>query len=279
MTDSDKKSEKPTTYKTTLGELGNQLPVGQNEQSVLYKVLEVKPWKLKNERELGELRDKHREANLAQYISMVLGSMCTSFGATDLSSMSMSDKRARMGRMYMGDMFYAYMWLRCSALGAKMDTNLSCPSCAAKFKAPIDLNSTEVICAKDAAALDWVYTLLDPIEVQGTRVTRFDMGPARWRTLEGADFNSGLNTGAAKSMIIRGSIVKMPELERGSFSEDDLDELSKRDLETITRAIDEHSIGPDMSIETQCLRCRSDMKVSLDWGFDSFFSISSPSER
>lgn len=259
----------------TLKDLGGQLPIGMQEGNSLVKDMLHKEWKLKQERELGEMRDKHRDANVAQYVSMILGTMYTALGSLDLKDMSLSDKRGKIGRMFMGDVFYAYMWLRCAALGTVLDTNITCPSCSFKFKQPADLNSVEVTCADDPADLAWTYKLLTPIDIQGQPITYFEMGPAKWRTLEGADISGGMNTGAIKAMIIRGSIAKVPEMTKGGLSESDLDELAKRDVEALTLDIDSHGFGPDMSLEERCPRCRHDYKVSIDWGYDSFFGGSS----
>lgn len=268
-------AEQPKTYVKLLKDLGPQLPVGFLDGRSLSKEMDHKPWKLKQERELGELREKHRDANVAQYVSMVLGTMYKQLGSLGLHDMSLSDKRGKIGRMFMGDVFYAYLWLRTQAMGNVFEAKVTCPHCSYKFLLPADLNTVEVTCADEVDAVQWQYKLLDPFDVQGQRITYFEMGPAKWRTLEGAEIASGLNTGAAKALIIRGSIWKTPEMTKGALGDADLDELSKRDLEAITKGIDDHGIGPDMSIEERCPRCRADFKIAIDWGYDSFFGASS----
>lgn len=263
------------TVTKLLKDLGPQLPVGVPSGSGLIKDMSHKEWKLKHEKELGELRDKHRDANVAQYVSMILGTMYNVLGDLDLASMSLSDKRGKIGRFYMADVFYSYMWLRLVALGNVLETHVTCPSCSFKFVKQGDLHTVEVECAEKFEDLLWTYQLQNPIEIQGQKVTHFEMAPAKWRSLEGADVTGGMNTGAIKAMIIRGSINKVPEMIKGALSDSDLDELSKRDIEGITRAIDDHAVGPDMSIEGKCPRCHNAFKASIDWGYDSFFGGSS----
>lgn len=271
--------EKPTTRVVLLKDLGPTLPIGILEGKSLSKEMDTKPWKLKQEKQLGEMRARNKDANVAQYVSMVLATMYKILGPYDFTDMAPSDKRGKVGRMFMGDVFYSYLWLRCVALGHVFDTNIICPLCGFKFQLPADLNTVEITCADDIEACKWDYTLMDPFEIQDTKITHFEMAPAKWRSLEGGISGSGLNTGAAKAMIIRGSIWKAPELTRGAFSEEDLDEMTKRDLEKMTAEIDDRHVGPDMSIEDTCRRCSEDFKINIDWGYDSFFGISSRSGR
>lgn len=274
----DSEQPKPATKVVLLKDLGPSLPVGVLEgKSSLSKEMDHKPWKLKQERQLGEMRAKHKDANVAQYVSMVLGTMYKNLGGLNLDDMSLSDKRGKIGRMFMGDVFYSYLWLRCVSLGHIFETHVTCPFCNFKFMLPADLNTIEVTVADDIEACKWVYELQDPFEVQGTTITKFEMGPARWRALENGNLGAGLNTGIAKALIIRGCIWGVPELQRGALSEADLDEMTKRDFEAMTAEIDARSIGPDMSIEETCPRCTSDFKIGIDWGYDNFFASSSRS--
>lgn len=268
---------KPTTKIVLLKDLGPTLPVGVHEGHVLLKDMDPKPWKLKQERELGELRARHKDANVAQYVGMVLSTMYRNLGGSSFDDMNMSERRGRVGRMFMADVFYAYLWLRCVSISNELVTHITCPFCSFKFELKADLSTTEITTADDIAALQWRYDLMDPFDVQDNRITYFMMGPAKWRSIEAGALGGGLNTGAAKAMIIRGSIEKVPELMKGALSEQDLDEMTKRDLEAVTAEIDRHGAGPDMSIEDRCRRCNNDFRISIDWGYDSFFASSSRS--
>lgn len=275
MSDTEMASDKPETKIVLLEDLGPCLPIGVLEGASLAKDMDAKAWKMKHERALGEMRSKHKDANVAQYVGMVLSTMYNNLGFFDFTNMSPSDRRGRIGRMFMGDVFYAYMWLRCQALGDVFVVHVTCPHCGFKYQLKADLKTVEVTCADSIEAVKWRYDLLDPFVIQDQEITYFEMGPCKWRTLEAGFCGGALNIGAAKAMIIRGSIWKAPELTKGALSEEDLDEMTKRDLEAMTAAIDSHHVGPDMSIEDSCKRCNSDFKASIDWGYDSFFSNSS----
>jgi len=269
--------------RVVLKEQGPRLPLGLVTTDGSYaKDIAVRRWRMAEERELGDLRDKNRDANVAQFVGMVLATMCTQVGQHKFEGMKPEERRIHISQMFMGDVFYAYVWLRMQALGNELHLNLRCPNCGFKFPFTADLETVEVdVCEKLGDSL-WEYKLREPFSIRGKEVTDLLMGPARWTSLENMQGVGGLNTGAAKASVILGSIHgianwkdKEGKPQQVALAESELDEMGKRDIEAITNRVDEHAIGPNMSVEGNCQRCRYQYKLAIDWGYDNFFGDSS----
>lgn len=265
------------TKSVLLKNQGARLPLGVESGSQYIKDIAVRPWKMKEERELGALRDNNKDANVAQYVSMVLGTMCTQLGPHDFTapSMKLEQKQLAIGQMFLGDVFYAYVYLRLQSLGPDLILNLNCPTCQNKIENfAADLNSIEVKTCENLAAACWEHELINPISIRGNEVTHLVFGPPRWNALE---MLKGQGMGVAKPAMIHASIHGVGQLETAQqmvITEAELDEMSKRDIERVTKLIDEHHIGPSMAVEGKCGKCRRDFRLPIDWGYDGFFGDS-----
>lgn len=261
---------------TTIQERGPVLPLGiADSGGTLHQDVAVRPWRMKEERELGDLRDQHKDANLATYVGIVLATMCTRLGPHDFTGMDLVQKRLVISQMFMADVFFAYVWLRIQSLGAEFPITFQ-PSWSNKeLKIKADLNTTEVKLAKDYESALWEYELNTPIKIRGKQVTAFKLGPQRWSALEQHDaVGSSANQGMAKSIIILASVVGCREIDGPVvLTEHEIDELSKLDLERLAFHIDEHTLGPRMAVEG--VHKGRQFRAPIDWGYDGFFGISS----
>jgi hypothetical protein len=261
-----------------LKELGPQLPLGLVDAKGSWaKDIATRPWRMKEERELGALRDQNRDANVAMFVGMVLGAMCTKLGANDLESIKSTERRIIVSQMFTGDVFYAYIWLRVQAIGSELQMQLTCPNCSSKFPFDADLESVEVTTVEKLEDAQWTYELANPFTLRGQQLTKLLLGPSRWNGLEMMG-PSGLNTGAAKAGMIRSSIHAIYGKDGKpmaiALTDTELDEMSKRDLERITTQIEKNHVGPNMAVEGKCEKCRAAFKMPIDWGYDSFFGSS-----
>lgn len=276
---------KLNTQKSTIKERGALLPLGMagGEAGAYVRDIAVRDWTFVEERAIGAERDANRDSNIAQFVSMILAQMCTKFGRHDFESMKSAERRATVGQAFMGDVFYTYVWLRIQAMGNMLDMNLTCPSCLHKFEFTADLDTVEVITAEKLKDAQWEYELFKPLELRGKTVKKFLMGPAYWNALEMmSSTGGGMDSGAAKSAIILGSIHGLADYkdkdgnaEAVALAAHELDRMNKRDIERLTALIDKNAIGPDMSVEGKCGRCKRPFKLSIDWSYDSFFGDSS----
>lgn len=270
----------------TLAELGPQLPIGIESNGQIGKQLSELPWKMKHEKELGAMRAKNQGISVAQFTSMVLATLYKRMGPHDFEPMDFNARRIHISQAFMADVYYAYVWLRRQSIGNVCDMKLRCPNCTNQFDFAADLNTVEVRVPQPVEPvkddkqpvglpnMNWTYKLQDPFELRNKTVTELLLGPARWYAMEAV--KGQMNTGEAKYAIINGSIHKVGGHDQQLVLADhELDEMSKRDLEQITAEIDANALGPDMSIKDVCPRCNRDFELPIDWGFDSFFGISS----
>lgn len=258
-----------------LKDLGPRLPLGVSDAGGTCRGdLAGKTWTFREEKELGRLRDQNRDSNMAQYVSMVLATMYDRIGPYDFSAMKFDERRLRIGQMYMGDVYYAYVWLRLQALGPELDSEMTCAACASKFTFPADLETLEIATASSLEPFLWSYDLHVPLVIRDKEVRTLRMGPPLWQAIESMAGTGGMNTGEAKAGIIRGSIVEINGLGNVALTESELDGMVKIDIERIANLLDEHHLGPDMAIEGKCPRGHP-FKQPIDWGYDSFFGSSS----
>lgn len=278
---SEKVSEK--TQKMTLSDLGMFMPLGISSPDGMVKSFGVKPWRFKEEKQLAELMGKKKSSNLAEYVSIVLSTMCTHIGQHNFEEMRWEEKLLLISQMWMGDVFYIYIMLRKEAIGRELNLRPTCPSCGESFDFTGDLDSIEVKTASALKNAQWEYKLKTPFNIRGKKAEKFIMGPPRWNNIEMLKDNDPDLNVAAKITLIRGCIHSIEGLgEQHVLVEEELDELSKFDMETISNDIDENSIGPSMFLETKCPRnaCpgrRSEklFRQEIDWRYKSFFGISS----
>jgi len=269
--------------KTTLGELGPNLPLGFIDASGAHvKSMAERPWRMKEEKELAALKDDTDESmSVGQHVSGILATMYSRLGHYDFNELEMAKRRIILSQAFMGDVWYAYVWLRCQSLGSDLKIQVRCPTCRKLFPFVADLKTTEVCTAGKLEDLLWTYELRQPVEILGKKVKAFRMGPARWQMLESAQGKG--DAGAAKEVAIRSHVYGLnDEKEQCVLAPDSVDEMGKMDIEHMTAAIDERFLGPNMSIETgpenPCIHCKSKAvhRLPLDWSYDNFFAISSP---
>lgn len=267
----------PKFGKTTLAELGATLPLGTCDNTGNWgRKLLTRRWRMKEERALGDLRDQTANRNIAFFLSSVIAEMYQEIGPHKFDPMSVAARRALISQMYMGDVFYAYIYLRVQALGHLLSTRLQCPTCGRLFNYDADLNTLSVKTVEALQDSKWTYRLKHPFEIRGKQVSTLIMGPARWYSIEQTQGDTGrFNSGAAKFGAIFGSIHEVPELGEVQLAEHEIDEMDKVDIEALSDLVDKHSIGAEMMIEDRCPRCGSQFNIPLDWGYESFFSNSS----
>lgn len=266
---------------TTLGANGLFMPIGiAGPDGTLNKGFSIRPWRMKEEKELAQAKKDDPGQNLATYVSTVVAYMCTRLGHHDFNTTRPEEKRVYVSQMYMADIWYVYASIRRDALGDLLKLTLKCPRCRKDFPWAGSLATLAVKTADSLGACMWTYLLAHPLTIRGKTVHSLQMGPQRWNVAESVFSNP--NEGQAKEAAIRASIYSLNDSpERAQLLSSDLDEMTKLDIERIASAIDEHFIGPNMSIEidksTPCTHCGFDQprRIPIDWTFDHFFGVSS----
>lgn len=269
----------PWTTKT-LAEQGAVLPIGVLDPVTgnFNKSFSIRPFKTKDEKTLAKLKKPHM--TMAQYVSMVVATMTDDIGGVSMSEdIKIEERVAHLSRMYMGDVFYVYTWLRHQTMGAKLSLRFDCPTCRKKLPFDGDVGSVEVRSVKSLKDLRWEYELLDTFEARGKKITTLQMSSPTWAA---AMVAGGIGEGGAKAVMVKHSVVGVNgESDPIVLSDAEIDELSKLDLETLIADLDNKSVGPNMAIEGACAPVDCPMgggrefRFPIDWSYDSFFGASS----
>lgn len=282
MTQENVESKKSKIKTVTLKELGQVMPLGILDGNGNFsKSFDIKRWRMKEERELGEQKELNKDQTIGQFVGIVLSTMCNSIGNLNFETMKRAEKQVHISQMFVGDVFYVYTWLRRKSVGSKLSLNIKCPNCSNKFQLDANMDTLDVNICDTLDDACWDYKLQEPFEIRGRLVTELIMGPPRWTALDSLKGIGSLNTGGAKAGLILGSInaIKDWKDESGNpmqvaLTINELDEMGKVDIETLTSQMDKNAIGPNMSVEGVCNRCRSDYHMVIDWSYDNFFDIS-----
>lgn len=256
-----------------LSQQGSALPLGISHGGQLHRDLVARPWRLAEERELGALHASAKDANMAEYVSMVVATMCSRLGPHDFTTMDANARRVAVNQMFMGDVFFAYVYLRIQSIGPDLTLQIKVPGRQGDVKYVADLNTVDVVCADSFEAATYWHNLSTPLMIRGQQVNRLKLGPLRWSSLEGDRRLGDGNKGVAKAMAIRGAICGSDAFPELQVTDAELDELTKRDIEAMANAIDKNAIGPVMVIEDQYEG--KPFKVGIDWRYDNFFAVSS----
>lgn len=270
------KSTVDPIQKMTLPERGALLPIGLGKGGPGQQEFEFKRWNLAREKQLGEKRKALSDTTLGAWTSTLLSEMLVKLGPHDFTQMKEPERLLAISEMWMPDVMYAYCWLRYQAMGWKLSIELECPYHEFKFKWPGDMRTLEIRVPQTLTDAQWDFELEQPFKLRGKETKRWGLGPVRWSVLESAQLGRRVNFGKLKSLMIYASIRTL-DGEEVALGEDELGEMSKLDLERHVAEIDKHTMGPDLSIEACCphQQCERNFTTSIDWSYESFFSISS----
>lgn len=272
-----------TRYSTTMAALGDKLPIGiLDTDGRLHKDIVTKPWKTRDERELG--KKLAPDAQISDHVPIVVANMCSRIGPHDMDALDDGQKGLILSTMYMADVFYAYALLRMKTMGPRLPLDVNCPraGCGVSFPYVGDLTSIEVVAVDDLDAILWRYDLEDPIEIRRKQVTHFKMAYPKWSVMDQSRGNP--NEADVKAYVIQASIVGInDEQVPVALALNELDELSKRDFEGLQEGINKHFLGPKMGIEGKCTpavctrfkRGGFEFKLPIDWSYKNFFGASS----
>lgn len=264
----------------TIASRGNRLPVGIPNGDELSKDFEIRPWRTKEEREIA--RFKKPGAQQGTFVANVIGLMCPVVGGLDFESMKEAERTLHVSRMFIADVLYIWVCLRMESMGEKIKMEIGCPNCSKKLPYTGDLSSTEVAVVPDGAlesGLRWKYKLHKPVKIRGKEVESFTLAPPRWSIM---NVQGARNDATAKIAAIRGAVCGInDEPAVLMLSDTEVDELSKRDLEAISTAVDDRFLGPNMALEGVCppsicpIGGDQTFRAPINWSYDSFFGSSS----
>ncbi len=268
----------PEMRTTTLAELGSNMPVGILAGDKLVKPFRLRPFRLKEEKELGALREGTKGMTFGQFTSGVLSKMLISAGPYAFDGMKEQERRLAISQMVMADVLYMYLYLRYEALGADEPVVMRCvcPACRHDFKMPADLGSLEVrVVPETAVDLRRRYQLRDSIEIQGKERKLLYLRPINWGVMEDKSFALD-NQAVREAKTLSASIVgcEGPVTNPLVISDNDLELMTKYDMEGIKSDIEENTPGPIMVLNSECPACKVPFQQMINWTYESFFTRS-----
>lgn len=265
--------QKSTRTKTTLEELGRQLPIGiKTADGHLIKAFDYRRMKTKDERAISKaIKAKMTQG---QHVSYVLAQMCDRIGPYEFDEKMKTEERiVRIGQMFMGDVMYAYMALRVGIMGPSIPLDVTCATCRKEFKYFADMNTTEVTTVRDESDLLWKYDLEYPIKLRGKEIKSFTVTTPRWFAISSLNED---DENVIKITTIRASIIRLNDDPDDVMLTDlEMDEIDKWDLEGIASRMDDMIVGPDMVVEGNCPKCGASFRWAIPWTYSSFFARSS----
>jgi len=274
-------SKKPNRLEIkTLQELGCNLPIGiaAAPNTPRQRNFKLRPFKFKLERQISEAKEKLRGATFGEFVTRAMSIMAHSIGSKSFDNMKDGERELFLTQMNMADVMYMYVMARYEAMGPDEPVKMepSCPRCSNHMKINALLGTMEVKVIPDAITdLSAMMPLRDGLQIRGKTLNIFKIMPLKWDVASNQDFAS-TNEAERDSLVIRTSIVKAEGDPSEPFvlNNEDLDEMSKYDLETCKRWIEDAAAGPKMSLDLQCDRkgCNHKFIQPINWVYDRFFS-------
>jgi hypothetical protein len=261
-----------------LGEVGQQLPIGVLRDGSLHRGFALGRFTTRTERELDEMRRANQgPLTNPEWVTRVLMRQLQRFGPYDFQALTEPERRIALAQSWLVDVMYAILWMRIGALGPEIRFSLKCARCGTEFKAPANLEQLDVRVAPGPNALARRFSFRDGITVKGREYRTALVDPPRWQTMLIPPKKGQIN-GLELSILLGG--IRHVEHEDGTIAQpttEDLDELSKYDLEHLRRFIDEETYGPDMTLTSVCPneQCGHETNHGVDWSWDFFFKSAS----
>lgn len=270
--------EAPTKRLFELKELkaqGAELPVGLVVDGKRVRTFRLRPFRLKQEKAISKLKADSKAATIGKFVCGVLSLMVQTVGPHNFDNMNDGHRQLIISQLTMADVLYLWVYLRYEALAQEPVTmNIPCPSCRNEYKWYGDLGTMDVrVVNNDVVSTTREFKLRDGVELGGAARSILKLDMIKWDSLMRRDV---VDKQSQEAAIIAGSIVGIEGIERTPFFmlENELDEMTKWDIEGLTREISDNTCGPQMDIQPECPACKYKGVMMLDWGYDSFFARS-----
>jgi len=256
----------------TLKENGLALPIGIVVGDRLDKTLEVLPYKLKQERELAKI--KRPGLPVGEYVQTALSLLVGRFGPHDFTKMEPGERKLIISQAWFSDILYAYLYVRYNSLGPDYPIEATCGACRTPNRDIVgDLSTVEVSVVSDPKTVYWDVDLRDGVVIMGKPRNRLRLQPPVYGML---DFSAAVDGELPFLNVLRSCLLSVEGVEGPPvILDNDADEMSKFDIESTQRTIEERTPGPKMVVESRCRRCKSEMVAMINWASEGFFSLPS----
>lgn len=260
--------------------LGSRLVIGFKNSTDFI----CRPWGGRVERALAEYRDKFRDVLKVRpfyNINLILAETCVTFGGETLferdgsgtfrPTMSIRDRADLFDRAYFTDVQMAVLHVRNMAYGGNVKFQAPLPWAKDSQSITFDMGTIEVSVPENFNECLRLHTFESPMCMRGEMVQGVTIGPQKW----GITSATTAETLSQQSYrMIVGSIVEVPGSKIRNVQPEDLDDLTKMEIDRLVAAIDENHVGADLSVHVSDDADRKAL-VSVPWLSDDFFANSS----
>ena len=258
---------------TTLGELGNRLPMVMPDG--LRPTFSFKPWRFKEEMKIGQLKKQHK--HFGRFVREVFNFMLATFNDKDWDTYSGSERKILLNQLPLGSVMYMYFYLRYDALGEEMKmTGMVCPQCSTSINSFVaDLNELDVKTQEREDSSEVVYQLKRPFQMGDLKLSGIKFKYTPWDAMEKLNLQNASNEAAIKKSMLQESVVGALSDEAGDVQLDKikiLENLTKKDIEGAYEFLDSHNGGPVMGLEMACPSCTHEFDAPIQWDYTYFFS-------
>lgn len=261
------------------------LPIGvPGDDGQLIKTLTLLPWGWKEEKAIAKAKeDKAGELTLAEVITETLKLLIGKWGPYDFQNLDGPTKELHLRNSFFADVFTAYVKLRVEAMGDILVLPFECPKCKNEFKFEADLRELEIqVLPEEIVRVENVvrrYHVAPPMRIGEAVCGHVDIRPMRWE----APFSApGDLLGTADPRFLElcflDGVVGAEGIESHGGAimiEERLETLRKIDIERLSGLVDKTALGPDLTTELKCPKCRYEFVALGDWTYDHFFGSSS----
>lgn len=278
-----KEVKKPYSRRTTLKELGNNLPVirksatGELIKNRSFTFLE---WTMETEEKIASFQEKAQNTGLL--VNFILRTLLDEFCGQSFQDMPDEQKALIINQLEFPNVMYMYMYLRYEEMGNEYNVgNVGCPTCKKlneNFVA--DLGTLEIDVKDKDHQREHLCELKRPIVVDGKDpITGLKIDVTKWDVLERADPKDAANSAKLKMLMLQSAIcgastAKGP-IEGFVDSKTLIKKMKKIDIERCVKELAANNGGPVAAVGGKCIHCEVEFIKPLDWSYDHFFGSSS----
>lgn len=271
-----------------VSELGYNFPIGIQKNDQLLKEFDFKHFPTSLEKQLGLYR-KANQLYDTQVVTKFLSLIFNNIGGESVDFVSAEGREQegkglfKVGQLFMADVFYAYCLARIRFLGELYSFGYNCPRCRHSGPVKADLTTMDVFCIDDPTKLikkvDLFHGFKSPDGKQ--TIKEVEVFPQKWNDMETTEFaECGEDDILLKLYFLSKCVKYTGKSEKKEYTiglnDSQIEALSKIDRERIANAITSINLGPSLQLDMKCPKCAIEFKFTVDWRYDSFFSIFSP---
>lgn len=274
--------------------LGHNFPIGINQGNQLVKPFTINELGYEKEKSIGKWKNNNRDKPNTTTVTRVLSLVMSSIGGEKLNNDLDGDSREALKdilmirNLYMFDVFYAFLCARIEELGNEYISPWKCRACGLETTVKADLLDMDITCTDLIEDLTCSVDLVKGIKFRDGKIKKkVFISPIRWGDMEDKEISeSGGDETLMKLFFISRALNGVEDFTdkegntlRIVLTEQELASLRKMDIEILHNAINKMNLGPSLLIEGKCpnKECKLPYSENLNWDYDDFFSIYSPS--